>query len=91
MLDYRPNKFYFELVDCSGTKTTQSFEEDTWTNVMDNFVTFLKGCGFSITDEQLADYFAESAYSESSVAPLEPIVIRYKGNPLFDATVGGTD
>ena len=41
-------KYSFSSIDRDGVKSTREFEAECWFDVLDEFITFLKGCGYSI-------------------------------------------
>lgn len=48
------NKFTFEYQDEENTKTlTVSFECGTWYEALDEFVKFLRGCGYALKDNSV--------------------------------------
>jgi len=40
--------YTFTSIDLDGVKSTREFESDCWFDALDEFVTFLKGSGYSI-------------------------------------------
>lgn len=44
-------KYTFTSIDIDGVKSTREFEAECWFDVLDEFITFLKGCGYSISQD----------------------------------------
>lgn len=47
------NSMYFSYTDADGTVTTKQFSMETWTEGLDHFVRFLKGCGFYLDHDSV--------------------------------------
>lgn len=43
----------FTFVDCEGVVSTRTFTTDTWVHALDEFVAFLKGCGYFLQDDSV--------------------------------------
>lgn len=50
----------------NGRTVSHVLSEDSpqWTTLVDEFVHFLKGCGYTLTDRDLIDYLEEIAWPE---------------------------
>ena len=46
-------KFTFQSTDEEGTVTLHEFESDTWYPALDQFVKFLRGCGYQLKDNSV--------------------------------------
>lgn len=57
MIDYADNdmthNMYFSYTDANGTVSTKQFSMETWTEGLDEFVRFLKGCGFYLDHDSV--------------------------------------
>lgn len=51
MIDDFRSTFKFECIDCNGSKTIKEFQCTTWTDVVEEFEQFLRGCGYIINGE----------------------------------------
>lgn len=40
------SKMTFSYTDCEGVVSTKEFSPETWVNSLDEYVRFLRGCGF---------------------------------------------
>jgi hypothetical protein len=49
--DFSFNTWYFTHTDADGVTNTVEFGADTWVETMNNFITFLRGSGFSIPSD----------------------------------------
>jgi hypothetical protein len=50
---YKQPVFSFLHEDSGGVVTTKTFEAESWTKALENFVHFLKGVGFTIDGESI--------------------------------------
>ena len=50
---YKQPVFSFLHEDSDGAVTTKTFEAESWTKALENFVHFLKGVGFIIDDKAI--------------------------------------
>jgi hypothetical protein len=46
--DFKFNTWYFTHTNADGVTNTVEFGADSWIEVMNNFVTFLRGSGYSV-------------------------------------------
>jgi hypothetical protein len=46
-------EYFFSAVDSNGVHATISFETDNWLEILDNFVLFLRGKGFYVSDDSI--------------------------------------
>ncbi len=43
----------FTFVDCEGVVSIRNFKSETWVHALDEFVAFLKGCGYFLEDNSI--------------------------------------
>jgi hypothetical protein len=41
------------FLDCDGVASTRTFSVDTWIHALDEFVAFLKGCGYYLQEDSV--------------------------------------
>ena len=46
-------KFKLQATHDDGAVITHAFEEDVWYAALDNFVKFLRGCGYDLADNSI--------------------------------------
>lgn len=47
------SKMTLTFVDCEGNVTTKEFSPETWVNALSEFVKFLKGCGYWLSNDSI--------------------------------------
>lgn len=56
-------RYTFESLN-RGDRVEMSTSTETWADLADKFYDFLRGCGFILTRQSLADYFDESVFKQ---------------------------
>jgi hypothetical protein len=58
-------EYFFSAVDPDGSHTRTSFEAESWLTVLDNFVLFLRGKGFYVSDDSIGVNAAHHCVDEN--------------------------
>lgn len=61
-MDIEPTKFTFTKIE-NGTKVEHTVSDPgiTWWELSEFYFEFLKGCGYYMTRQEIADYFDETS------------------------------
>jgi hypothetical protein len=54
MIEPVESKMTFTYIDCEGIKTTKEFVMSNWVKGLDEYINFLRGCGFMIEKDGVA-------------------------------------
>ena len=72
-MEIKENKFSFHHEDTLGKINLVTFEADTWTEALNQFVLFLKGLGFFIENDDIQLHSRRESLDWSGVYVNQPI------------------
>ena len=89
MEELKPNTWSFVHEDCTGTVSTRTFEADTWTEALQQFVVFMKGLEFIIHKDDIQLHERREELAQDWLGyfcpDAEETSVQFCGNPAYYA------